>query len=305
MSLAHLRPDGDAIGLAPERCGPRRGSELTGPERALYRWILRRFAAGSGPAGDDVERAAVDCGFAAGPALRRMEELDLVRRRSGGTVRCAYPFSAEPTGHTVELRGGPPLHAMCAIDALGIPLMLHRAGVVRTTDPTSGRGLVVRVDRAGNPWSEPADPVALVATTGGTGPLASACCPLINLFESRDGAERFLAGRPDLSGAVLSLVDAVAVARAVFEGVLDRASSAIPARDRSGDRDDGAVQAQVLEQGQAHLDRTDDVRAHRFDRRKGRAAGDAEVHGPAGQVVLDALEDQAVDRPGGGAEGDG
>ncbi|HEY2704813.1 MAG TPA: alkylmercury lyase family protein [Candidatus Dormibacteraeota bacterium] len=221
MTPAHLRPDGDVIGLAPERCGRRRGSGLPGPERDLYRWILRRFGGGSAPAGGDVERAATERGIAAGPALVRMEELDLVQRGPAGTVRCAYPFSAEPTGHTVELEGGPPVHAMCAIDALGIPLMLHRNGVVRTTDPASGRGLVVWVDRAGTVGSEPADPVALVATAGGTAPLASACCPVINLFESREPAERFLASRPDLTGAVLSLADAVAVARAVFEGVLD------------------------------------------------------------------------------------
>ncbi len=221
VTPAHLQRDGDAIGLAPERCGRRRrGSAPSGPERELYRWILRRFAAGSAPAGGDVERAAAERGIAAGPALLRMEELDLIQRGPAGTVRCAYPFSGEPTVHTVELEVGPPVYAMCAIDALGIPLMLHLAGVVRTTDPASGRGLAVWIDRAGTVRSKPADPVALVATAGGTGPLASACCPVINLFESRAPAERLLAGRSDLRGAVLGPVDAVAVARVVFEGVL-------------------------------------------------------------------------------------
>jgi hypothetical protein len=222
VTRAHLRPDGDAIGIARERCGAQRGSELSPPERELYRWILGRFAGGFAPIGRDVDDAAGDHGIAAEPALRRMEEVDLIQRAAGGMICCAYPFSAQPTGHTVEVEGGPPLiHAMCAIDALGIPLMLHRTGVVRSTDPTSGRALAVTIDQAGSLRSEPPDTVAVVARTEGAGPLASACCPLINLFESREPAERFLRDRPDLSGAVLSLVDAVSVARAVFEGVLD------------------------------------------------------------------------------------
>jgi alkylmercury lyase len=152
-----------------------------------------------------------------------MEEVDLIQRLPDGTIWCAYPFSTQPTGHTVEVEGGgPPVHAMCAIDALGIPFMLHRTGVVRSADPTSGRDLVIRIDQGGNVRSEPADPVALVARTECVGPLASSCCPLINLFGSRQLAEHFLHGRPDLSGAVLSLADAVAVARAVFEGVLNQ-----------------------------------------------------------------------------------
>jgi alkylmercury lyase len=222
VTEAHLRPDGEAIGLAQERCGAQRGSELSPPERALYRWILRRFAGASTPRRRDVDHVAGEHGIVAEPALRRMEELDLIQRGPDGTIGCAYPFSAQPTGHTVEIEDGrPAVHAMCAIDALGIPFMLHRGGVVRATDPTTGRGLVVRIDRAGNLESDPADPVALVSRTEGAGPLASACCPHINLHESRDLAERFLSSRPDLGGAVLSLADAVAVARAVFEGVLD------------------------------------------------------------------------------------
>jgi Alkylmercury lyase len=66
-----------------------------------------------------------------------------------------------------------------------------------------------------------------MARTECVGSLASSCCPLIHLFESRELAERFLSSRPDLSGAVLSLVDAMAIAGAVFEGVLDQAVTVI------------------------------------------------------------------------------
>jgi hypothetical protein len=223
VTQAHLRPDGETIGLAAERCGTQRGSELSLPERALYRWILRRFAAGSALTSSDIDQAAGEQGVVPEPALRRMEEGDLIQRLADGTIWCAYPFSAQPTGHTVEVEGRqPPVHAMCAIDALGIPFMLHCTGVVRSTDPTSGRDVVISIDQAGNLRSDPAHPVALVGRTECVEPLASSCCPLVNLFGTRQLAVRFLHGRPDLRGAVLSLADAVAVARAVFEGVLDQ-----------------------------------------------------------------------------------
>jgi hypothetical protein len=37
---------------------------------------------------------------------------------SNGVMTVAYPFSGTPTPHRVELDGLPPVHAMCAVDAL-------------------------------------------------------------------------------------------------------------------------------------------------------------------------------------------
>ena len=141
------------------------------PERELYRRdpaaVRGGFAANRVGCRANRRRA----GIAADAALRRMEEVDLVHRRPDGTIWCAYPFSAQPTGHTVELSGGQrPLHAMCAVDALGIPLMLGRDAVVRCADPLNGRELVIRIDQAGEPSSDRADPVALIARTLREGP---------------------------------------------------------------------------------------------------------------------------------------
>lgn len=46
----------------------------------------------------------------------------------GGSVVVAYPFSGRPTDHVVEMTDTPRIHAMCAIDALGVPLMAGRDG---------------------------------------------------------------------------------------------------------------------------------------------------------------------------------
>ena len=59
-------------------------------------------------------------------------------RAPDGQIEVAYPFSRRSTGHTVHLTGHLPVAAMCAIDALGIPLMTGADGVIDSTDPTTG-----------------------------------------------------------------------------------------------------------------------------------------------------------------------
>lgn len=221
-SGAHLRLDGATLGLSPERCGPLRGSALTDAERELYRRLLRHFARDGVPDPDGLDAEARRLGIAPDGALLHMEELDLIRLDERGAVVCAYPFSAVPRGHDVELDGtGRRIHAMCAVDALGIPQMLHQDGVVHSADPATGRPLTVRVEATGTARAEPAGVALVVAHLGSEGPLAVSCCPLLNLFESAEGAEAYLRDHPEASGVVLPLPEAVTLARAVFGGVLD------------------------------------------------------------------------------------
>src|SRR5215472_13503582 len=57
-----------------------------------------------------------------------------------GGIRAAYPFSGLPTPHRVLLApdaqevAEQQVFAMCALDALGIPLMLHRAATILSED---------------------------------------------------------------------------------------------------------------------------------------------------------------------------
>ena len=72
-------------------------------------------------------------------------------RAPDGQIEVAYPFSRRSTGHTVHLTGHLPVAAMCAIDALGIPLMTGTDGVVHSTDPTTGTS--IRIHRRGDEWT--------------------------------------------------------------------------------------------------------------------------------------------------------
>jgi alkylmercury lyase len=150
-----------------------------------------------------------------------MADIDLIQLSDDGAIDSVYPFSSRPTTHTVALDDGTSLHAMCAVDALGIPIMLRRAGVIDTKDPASGAPIRIQLDASGEAVAQPADAVVVCAVGRGPGPLSSLCCPLVNTFESRATAQGFLDSRPELSGAILSVSDAVACGAAVFGGVLD------------------------------------------------------------------------------------
>lgn len=54
-----------------------------------------------------------------------------------GDVGVAYPFSRRPSGHLVQLDRGPAVWAMCAIDALGIPVMTGRDAAIVSADPAA------------------------------------------------------------------------------------------------------------------------------------------------------------------------
>src|SRR6202035_1483792 len=105
-----------SLGLPEERCGVNRGSHLEPAQRDMYRWIVRSFASGGRPSGDDVASAARSRNVEVEAALGRMVEDDLIQRSAGGDIECAYPFSATPTTHVVMPDDGVPLYAMCAVD---------------------------------------------------------------------------------------------------------------------------------------------------------------------------------------------
>jgi hypothetical protein len=188
------------------------------PARALYRAVLEEFAThGTAP---DLPATAASVGLDAPPARQSVDALaaaDLVALDGNGVLAGAFPFCAVPTRHQVSLRDGPTVYAMCAVDALGIPAMLGRAGVITSRDPVTETTVTVDVDGDEIGW-EPPDAAVLVARVG-TGPLATSCCRVIDFYAARAGAERALA-LPGLRGVVLSVPEAHALGVGVFGELL-------------------------------------------------------------------------------------
>jgi len=106
--------------------------------RELHRVVLRDFRDNGQAHRDDLHPTAAALGVDLDDALHQLASADLVHAAPNGQIEIAYPFSGRPTGHTVHLTGHTPVAAMCAIDALGIPLMTGTDGVIDSADPDTG-----------------------------------------------------------------------------------------------------------------------------------------------------------------------
>jgi hypothetical protein len=171
---------------------------------------------------------------------------DLVQRDpTDGTLTAAYPFSGVPKPHRVTLLTDPKgstgthLYAMCALDALGIPLMLRSPALVTSLDPLTGEAVHVRVWQeegsagdtvSGLPdWRAAWDPSTAVVYARPEDPtvddsdIAAACrCPVTNFFTALAQAHRW-AERNGAPGDVLLAPDeALQRAERRFGGLLDR-----------------------------------------------------------------------------------
>lgn len=197
LRMESLR-DPDQNGVVARQAG------LPAAARELHRSVLRAFlVTGQAPHRDDVPVG----GSGRDEVFRALSDVDLLHLDADGRIAVAYPFSGRPTGHTVQLDGGPVLHAMCAIDALGIPLMTGRDGAIVSADP--GDGHPIRVERRGETWRWMPEGTAVLLAQSGRGAAADCLCPTITFHTSRDRAEDHMRGRPELTGVVLDQAQAL------------------------------------------------------------------------------------------------
>lgn len=210
-----------AAGITPERHGRARAAQLSQPERELYLWILRQFSAATPPDAGATAVAACRVGVDVDDALTALARHDLVHTDEYGRPIVAYPFSAKPRGHRVLIDGKHRLQAMCAIDALGIASMLKLPIEVVSRDPLSGAEIWVRLDPAEGAWWGPTEAVVLAGSARCEGPSVRGCCDVLNFFETRTNAVRYLREHPEIEGLPISVPDAIEVGRVVFGGVLE------------------------------------------------------------------------------------
>ena len=126
-----------------------RSATLRPAEYQFYRALMLTFPA-TGPPPDHATLRTLAQRYAIPleATLADMARQDLVQRDpTRGTIRAAYPFSGVPTVHRVTLladfAGDAPieLYAMCALDALGIPLILRRDAFVTLVDALTGEAV--------------------------------------------------------------------------------------------------------------------------------------------------------------------
>jgi hypothetical protein len=220
-------PPRPSVGVTPDRI-----IAISPPARAVHRAILLGFVdAGHPPTADTLAAAAGPHDLTA--VLSELHGHDIICLDDRGAIRAAYPFSARPTAHVVEIQAGPTVYAMCAIDALGMAAMLDRDVVIRSTDPRNGLPVTVTVyaeSRRRPVWTPRTAvvyvgaftaPVTTAGSTADTGvdgdrcyptgsascdaatPAADQCCTVMNFFTGPDSAAQWQAGHLDVTGTVL------------------------------------------------------------------------------------------------------
>ena len=182
--------------------------------------MLRSFAATGGPPGQDVlDQAARP--FASGQVVAELADGDYLCLGQDGQITAAYPFSATPTPHTVQITGDADTYAMCAIDALGIADMLGTSVLVKSADPSTGEPISISVNRTSAVW-EPDTAVVFAGhtATACTGPSAAICCRHINFFTSHTTAASWASAHPEINGGILSQRRALEVGQQIFGQLL-------------------------------------------------------------------------------------
>lgn len=223
-----------------------RSAWLTRPAYRFYRGILLSFPRrGRAPTSAELAELAARYGIAVHATLAQFAAQDLVQRDpTTGAIRAAYPFSGVPTTHRVHLAAtsnwpAAELFAMCAIDALGVPLMLRRPAAITSLDGPTGEPVRVSIvpripaptSAESQDWSaawEPAEAVVFARPEGhehehdcGVGAVG-ACCPITNFFSSADQARQWATAHPDTDGRVFAQDEALRHAAKLFAGILDR-----------------------------------------------------------------------------------
>jgi hypothetical protein len=189
---------------------------LSPQARRLHRHILTTFArTGRPPSRASLGRFAPD-------DLRELAERDVVAFDEHGELRAAYPFSPTETGITVTWAGGPTVHAMCAIDALGISAMLGRPVVITATEPDTGEIVIVDVDGEAATWI-PETAVVYAGAVDDCCPSVDGTCGDINFFTITDAAHAWATRHPEVTGAVLDQHTALTCGITEFRDLLSDA----------------------------------------------------------------------------------
>lgn len=166
--------------------------------------------------------------------LTSLEARDvIVRDMETGRIIGAYPFTEAKTEHRVDL-GVQTLHAMCAIDALGVGAMYDRDIRIRSSCRLCGTSIEVATLNRGRElafWT----PEAAVVWSGiryEHGCAANSLCKVLAFFCSDEHLATWRQRhREDSRGFRLSMDEGLEMGRAIFENSLKINPSEQPSRD--------------------------------------------------------------------------
>ena len=151
-------------------------------------------------------------------ALRSHDLIDVYHL---GAIKLAYPFTLANTGHRIELRGKV-LHALCAINALGVADMYGTDITITSFCHRCGAGVFIETGSLGKALTcVMPDSSVVWYDFAYEGSVATSCCPAIAFFCSDEHMRRWLDHQnPRREGISLTMDEALEVGRAIFGPVL-------------------------------------------------------------------------------------
>lgn len=203
---------------------------LEAAEDLAWRTILRFYAdRGRPPTLTEIVVASDIAPDGLAEVLHKLRSYDLIGLDSHtGDIQLAYPFTQMATGHRVKIRGHV-LHALCAIDALGVAGMYgtdiaisslcHHCGAsVHVETALEGKALRSVTPNGAVVWYD----FAYDANA------ATSCCPAIAFFCSDEHLRQWVNDqRPRRDGLGMTMDEALEVGRAIFGPVLVESSLAL------------------------------------------------------------------------------
>ena len=129
--------------------------------------------------------------------IRALDELEkkgdfLVRKKGTQEIVSIYPVSLKPTEHRIFLEDGTKLFAMCAVDALGMPIMFKKNVRVTSRCLECKSEMTFEIKNEQTTFMSHPD-ATICSPKRQVYPAAETCCPLVNFFCSKKHAEEWIA----------------------------------------------------------------------------------------------------------------
>lgn len=195
---------------------------LEANEDLVWRTIVRLYAElGQPPSRADVGAESGIASVDVGVLINTLRSHDLIDVDHLGAIKLAYPFTLANTGHRIELRGKV-LHALCAIDALGVADMCGADITIASFCHHCGAAVCVETASQGKVLKRVVPDSSVVwYDFAYEGSAATSCCPVIAFFCSDEHMRRWLEHQnPRRDGISLTMDEALEVGRAIFGPVL-------------------------------------------------------------------------------------
>jgi hypothetical protein len=134
--------------------------------------------------------------------LDELEKKDMLLRKSGTQeIVSIYPLSLTPTTHQIILKNGKRLYAMCAVDALGMPIMFNKEATIVSRCEKCKQEIKIEIKNEEIAWtSHPG--IMIWSPERQIAPAAKTCCPSVNFFCCKEHLDEWIKENHTLVGRI-------------------------------------------------------------------------------------------------------